>query len=69
MTVQKVGSEPLPDVRTGWRAGSRGGGPKFKGIPDRVEPLASYKQSGLGNLRWGRHGLEDFTEIKNLAWS
>lgn len=30
--------------------------------------FGGYKQSGLGR-EWGRRGLEDFTEIKNLIWS
>jgi aldehyde dehydrogenase (NAD+) len=30
--------------------------------------FGGYKQSGLGR-EWGRHGLEDFTEIKHLSWS
>ena len=27
-----------------------------------------YKQSGIGR-EWGRHGLEDFTEVKSISWS
>jgi acyl-CoA reductase-like NAD-dependent aldehyde dehydrogenase len=30
--------------------------------------FGGYKQSGLGR-EWGRHGLEDFTEVKTLSWS
>jgi acyl-CoA reductase-like NAD-dependent aldehyde dehydrogenase len=30
--------------------------------------FGGYKQSGLGR-EWGRHGLEDFTEVKHLSWS
>ena len=30
--------------------------------------FGGYKQSGLGR-EWGRHGLEEFTEIKSLSWT
>jgi acyl-CoA reductase-like NAD-dependent aldehyde dehydrogenase len=30
--------------------------------------FGGYKQSGLGR-EWGHVGLEDFTEVKSLAWS
>jgi aldehyde dehydrogenase (NAD+) len=30
--------------------------------------FGGYKQSGLGR-EWGRHGLEEFTEIKHLIWN
>jgi acyl-CoA reductase-like NAD-dependent aldehyde dehydrogenase len=30
--------------------------------------FGGYKQSGLGR-EWGRHGLEDFTEVKSLSWN
>ncbi len=66
VTVQKVGTEPLADVGPGGGQGP-GWGSEFKGI-GQSGAFGGYKQSGLGR-EWGRHGLEDFTEIKNLAWS
>src|SRR5271163_1433778 len=66
VTVQKVGTESLADVGPGGGQGP-GWGSEFKGI-GQGGAFGGYKQSGLGR-EWGRHGLEDFTEVKNLAWS
>jgi aldehyde dehydrogenase (NAD+) len=30
--------------------------------------FGGFKQSGIGR-EWGRHGLEDFTEVKSINWS
>ena len=30
--------------------------------------FGGFKQSGVGR-EWGRHGLEEFTEIKSLSWT
>ncbi|HEX7036861.1 MAG TPA: aldehyde dehydrogenase family protein [Pseudomonadales bacterium] len=30
--------------------------------------FGGFKQSGIGR-EWGRHGLEDFTEVKSITWS
>jgi len=30
--------------------------------------FGGFKQSGIGR-EWGRHGLEDFTELKSISWS
>ncbi len=65
VTVQKIGSEPLADVGPGGGQGP-GWGSTPKGI-GQSGAFGGYKQSGLGR-EWGRHGLEDFTEIKNLVW-
>jgi aldehyde dehydrogenase (NAD+) len=65
VTVQKVGTESLADVGPGGGQGP-GWGSEFKGI-GQSGAFGGYKQSGLGR-EWGRHGLEDFTEVKNLAW-
>ena len=66
VTVQKVGSAPIADVGPGGGQGP-GWGSDLKGI-GQSGAFGGYKQSGLGR-EWGRHGLEDFTEIKNLVWS
>jgi aldehyde dehydrogenase (NAD+) len=66
VTTQKVGTDPLADVGPGGGQGP-GWGAVPKGI-GQTGAFGGYKQSGLGR-EWGRHGLEDFTEIKNLVWS
>ena len=66
VTAQKVGSEPLSDLGPGGGQGP-GWGADPKGI-GQSGAFGGYKQSGLGR-EWGRHGLEDFTEVKNLVWS
>ena len=66
VTVQGVGAEPLPSTGPGSGQGP-GWGAHMTGI-GQSGAFGGYKQSGLGR-EWGRHGLEDFTEIKNLIWS
>ena len=36
----------------------------------RVQGAAfgGFKQSGIGR-EWGRHGMEDFTEVKSISWT
>ena len=63
---RRCGAEPLARGRPGWWPRTRLGVP-FTGI-GQSGAFGGYKQSGLGR-EWGRHGLEDFTEVKNLAWS
>ena len=48
-------------------ARARAGAPSHAGI-GQTGAFGGYKQSGLGR-EWGRHGLEDFTEVKHLTWS
>jgi aldehyde dehydrogenase (NAD+) len=66
VTAQGVGSEPLPSTGPGSGQGP-GWGSQMKGI-GQTGAFGGYKQSGLGR-EWGRHGLEDFTEVKNILWS
>jgi acyl-CoA reductase-like NAD-dependent aldehyde dehydrogenase len=65
VSVQKVGSEALSDLGPGSGQGP-GWGADPKGI-GQSGAFGGYKESGLGR-EWGRHGIEDFTEIKNLSW-
>ena len=30
--------------------------------------FGGFKQSGIGR-EWGRHGMEDFTEVKSISWT
>ncbi len=66
VSVQGVGAEPLASVGPGAGQGP-GWGAYPKGI-GQAGAFGGYKQSGLGR-EWGRHGLEDFTEVKQLTWS
>ncbi len=43
-----------------------GWGEDMKGI-GQAGAFGGYKQSGLGR-EWGHHGIEDFTEVKNIVW-
>jgi acyl-CoA reductase-like NAD-dependent aldehyde dehydrogenase len=64
VTANGVGSTPV-DPGPGGGQGP-GWGTTMKGI-GQEGAFGGYKQSGLGR-EWGHHGLEDFTEIKNLVW-
>jgi acyl-CoA reductase-like NAD-dependent aldehyde dehydrogenase len=66
VSAQGVGTEPLPSTGPGAGQGP-GWGTQMTGI-GQAGAFGGYKQSGLGR-EWGRHGLEDFTEVKNLIWS
>ena len=55
-------------VGTGWGGGQGPGwGTSMRGI-GQTGAFGGYKQSGLGR-EWGKSGLEDFTELKQLLWS
>jgi acyl-CoA reductase-like NAD-dependent aldehyde dehydrogenase len=66
MTAQGVGSEALTTLGAGNGQGP-GWGDHPKGI-GQSGAFGGFKQSGLGR-EWGRHGLEDFTEVKQISWS
>lgn len=66
VSVQRVGTEPLSSTGPGGGQGP-GWGAFPKGI-GQSGAFGGFKQSGLGR-EWGHHGLEDFTELKNLVWS
>jgi acyl-CoA reductase-like NAD-dependent aldehyde dehydrogenase len=63
--VQTVDGAAVDDLGPGAGQGP-GWGAHQKGI-GQTGAFGGYKQSGLGR-EWGRHGLEDFTEIKSLIW-
>jgi aldehyde dehydrogenase (NAD+) len=65
VTVQTVGAEPSASAGPGDGQGP-GWGAEFKGI-GQSGAFGGYKRSGLGR-EWGRQGLEDYTEVKQLAW-
>jgi acyl-CoA reductase-like NAD-dependent aldehyde dehydrogenase len=66
VTAQGVGTAAVADLGPGGGQGPGWGvGPSGIG---QSGAFGGYKQSGLGR-EWGHHGIEDFTEIKNLSWS
>jgi acyl-CoA reductase-like NAD-dependent aldehyde dehydrogenase len=65
LTVQGLGGPPAPGSPGGGQG--PGWGEDMKGI-GQAGAFGGYKQSGLGR-EWGHHGLEDFTEVKNIVWS
>ena len=66
VTAQGVGRDPLASTGPGNGQGP-GWGNQFTGI-GQAGAFGGYKQSGLGR-EWGHHGLEEFTEVKQLSWS
>ena len=66
MSAQGVGGEAVADLGPGGGQGP-GWGSSMAGI-GQSGAFGGYKQSGLGR-EWGRHGLEEFTEIKSLSWT
>jgi acyl-CoA reductase-like NAD-dependent aldehyde dehydrogenase len=61
-----VGGTPAEDLGRG-----NGAGPGWGAWPAGVGitgAFGGFKQSGIGR-EWGRHGMEEFTEVKNLVWS
>jgi aldehyde dehydrogenase (NAD+) len=66
VTAEGVGNPALSDLGAGGGQGP-GWGTSPKGI-GQSGAFGGFKQSGIGR-EWGRHGLEDFTEVKSLSWS
>jgi acyl-CoA reductase-like NAD-dependent aldehyde dehydrogenase len=66
VTAQGLDQKSPPSTGPGDGQGP-GWGAHPKGI-GQSGAFGGYKQSGLGR-EWGRHGLEEFTEVKHLSWS
>jgi acyl-CoA reductase-like NAD-dependent aldehyde dehydrogenase len=64
VTATGVGTAPGATGAGGGQGPGWGTTPKGIG---QEGTFGGYKQSGLGR-EWGHHGLEDFTEVKNLVW-
>ncbi|MFW6093315.1 MAG: aldehyde dehydrogenase family protein [Pseudomonadota bacterium] len=66
ITATGVGQPPAGEPGPGG-----GQGPGWGQAPGGIGQggaFGGFKQSGLGR-EWGRHGLEDFTEVKSISWS
>lgn len=66
ITATGVGQPPAGDAGPGSGQGP-GWGEPLRGIA-QGGAFGGFKQSGIGR-EWGRHGLEDFTEVKSISWS
>jgi acyl-CoA reductase-like NAD-dependent aldehyde dehydrogenase len=66
VSAQGVGADAVADMGPGGGQGP-GWGSTMAGI-GQSGAFGGYKQSGLGR-EWGRHGLEEFTEVKSLSWT
>lgn len=66
-----VSATGVDGMQRGERGPGSGQGPGW-GEPRRGiaqgGAFGGFKQSGIGR-EWGRHGLEDFTEVKSISWS
>ncbi len=66
MTATGVGQVAAGDPGPGGGQGP-GWGQPVPGIA-QAGAFGGFKQSGIGR-EWGRHGLEDFTEVKSITWT
>ncbi|MDE0987617.1 MAG: aldehyde dehydrogenase family protein [Pseudomonadales bacterium] len=66
LTATGVAQPPAGDPGQGGGQGP-GWGEPMRGIA-QGGAFGGFKQSGIGR-EWGRHGLEDFTEVKSISWS
>lgn len=66
VAVTGVGQSDVGDLGPGGGQGP-GWGEPMHGIA-QGGAFGGFKQSGIGR-EWGRHGLEDFTEVKSITWS
>ncbi len=66
VTATGVGQPSAGDAGLGAGQGP-GWGEPVRGVA-QGGAFGGFKQSGIGR-EWGRHGLEDFTEVKSITWS
>jgi acyl-CoA reductase-like NAD-dependent aldehyde dehydrogenase len=60
--ISQATGAPSPDGGQG-----PGWGQSMTGI-GQAGAFGGFKQSGIGR-EWGRHGLEEYTEVKSISWS
>jgi aldehyde dehydrogenase (NAD+) len=67
-TVTAEGVNPSPEIDPGSGGGQGPGWGQGMAMIGQSGAFGGFKQSGVGR-EWGRHGLEEFTEIKSITWS
>ena len=65
--MQAIGVSTSPPIHTGPGEGQGPGWGTSPGGIGQQGAFGGYKQSGVGR-EWGRLGVEEFCEVKQLSW-